>query len=226
MPVKKYPYQNLSLKDIKGEEWKDIPGFEDYYQVSNYGRIKGLDRWVERQSIKRNLHLPEHILKQTIFKTLNPYTKQRYKRLRTSLYRNGQIKNIRPGRLVYYCFVEKFDLEEPTLVITPKNGDHLNTKYSNLLLVKKTEVQERTYKEGLKKRPFKKISQYDTNGHLIKTYNSIIDAGAETGFSLSRLSQAANGHLRHCGGWLWKFGTRKKIKAAVKLPYKHARRKT
>ena len=41
-----YPYQNLSLKDMKGEEWKNIPGFEDEYQLSNYGRLKSQDRWV------------------------------------------------------------------------------------------------------------------------------------------------------------------------------------
>ena len=72
----KYPYQNLSLKDIKGEQWEDIPGFEDYYQVSNYGRFKGLDRWIERKSIKGDLHLPEQILKQTKSKAFNPYTKR------------------------------------------------------------------------------------------------------------------------------------------------------
>lgn len=43
-----YPYQNTSLKNIKGERWKDIPGFEGEYQLSNYGRLKSLDRWVDR----------------------------------------------------------------------------------------------------------------------------------------------------------------------------------
>ena len=29
---------------IKIEEWKDIQGFEGWYQISNYGNIKSLDR--------------------------------------------------------------------------------------------------------------------------------------------------------------------------------------
>lgn len=28
------------------EEWKDIKGYEEYYQVSNLGRVRSLDRLV------------------------------------------------------------------------------------------------------------------------------------------------------------------------------------
>jgi hypothetical protein len=38
------PYQNLSLDDMQGEIWKDIQGYDGYYQVSNFGRIKSLSR--------------------------------------------------------------------------------------------------------------------------------------------------------------------------------------
>lgn len=41
--MKKYPYQNLILKNIKGERWKDIPGLEMYFKVSTYGRVKRLE---------------------------------------------------------------------------------------------------------------------------------------------------------------------------------------
>lgn len=29
------------------EQWKDIKGFEDFYQISNYGRIRSKDRIVK-----------------------------------------------------------------------------------------------------------------------------------------------------------------------------------
>ena len=29
------------------EEWKDIDGYEGYYQVSNFGRVRSLDRYVK-----------------------------------------------------------------------------------------------------------------------------------------------------------------------------------
>ena len=38
------PYKNLSLEDMPGEVWKDIPGWEGYYQISNLGRAKSCKR--------------------------------------------------------------------------------------------------------------------------------------------------------------------------------------
>lgn len=34
----------LSLGNLEGESWKDIKNYEGFYQVSNYGRIKSLQR--------------------------------------------------------------------------------------------------------------------------------------------------------------------------------------
>lgn len=34
----------LSLENLEGEEWRDVVGYENYYQISNYGRLKALDR--------------------------------------------------------------------------------------------------------------------------------------------------------------------------------------
>lgn len=33
-------YKNLSLENIEGEEWRDVEGYEQFYQASNMGRIK------------------------------------------------------------------------------------------------------------------------------------------------------------------------------------------
>lgn len=43
------------------EIWKDIPGYEGLYQVSNFGRIKGLPRYVSND--KGQILLKERILK-------------------------------------------------------------------------------------------------------------------------------------------------------------------
>ena len=41
-------HENLSLANLPNEIWKDIPDYEGYYQVSNYGRVKSLERKVKR----------------------------------------------------------------------------------------------------------------------------------------------------------------------------------
>ena len=43
----------LSLENFDGEVWKDIFNYEGWYQVSNMGRIKSIDRWVIFNSDKR-----------------------------------------------------------------------------------------------------------------------------------------------------------------------------
>ena len=32
------------LKDLEGEKWQDIAGYENYYQISSFGRVKSLER--------------------------------------------------------------------------------------------------------------------------------------------------------------------------------------
>lgn len=36
---------HLDLSPMSGEEWRDVPGFDGYYQVSNMGRVKSVDRF-------------------------------------------------------------------------------------------------------------------------------------------------------------------------------------
>ena len=40
MSQKVYPYQNISLENLEGEVWEDVPGLERYFLISNFGRIK------------------------------------------------------------------------------------------------------------------------------------------------------------------------------------------
>ena len=43
-------WKNTTDLDLEGEVWKDIPGFENLYQASNLGRIRGLDRKIKCNS--------------------------------------------------------------------------------------------------------------------------------------------------------------------------------
>lgn len=205
------PYTNLQLKDMPGEKWKPLPGLEDYYEVSNLGRVKRIERWVERKATKSDMLLKERILGLTKDRSVNPYTRKISYRLAASLCVNWKKYQVTVARMVYYLFVRKFDLEDPTLVIMAKDGENLNAQHTNLKLVKKGMVQELVYRNQKKRRPFKKVSQYDEQGRLIKTYPSLLAAEKELGLNRNTISLAANGALRYCFGYVWKFGERKKI---------------
>ncbi len=59
-------YKILSLEDIDGEIWKDVVGFGGYYQVSNFGRVKSLEREVWNKGKNRYNTRACRILKQGI----------------------------------------------------------------------------------------------------------------------------------------------------------------
>ena len=48
---------------MENEIFKDIPGFEGYYQVSNLGNVKSLERIAIRQPARGNYLVKERILK-------------------------------------------------------------------------------------------------------------------------------------------------------------------
>jgi hypothetical protein len=55
------PYLNLSLVNLPHEEWRDCIGYDGYYSVSNYGRIRSEERYCTKGYI-----IKTKILKQTI----------------------------------------------------------------------------------------------------------------------------------------------------------------
>jgi len=42
-------WQNIDINDLEGEIWKEIKDYEDFYKISNFGRVKRLQKYVERQ---------------------------------------------------------------------------------------------------------------------------------------------------------------------------------
>lgn len=107
------PYQNLSLEDMPGEVWKDIPGWEGCYQVSNMGRAKSLDREIVDSAGHHHCRY-SRILKQTL-------QRRKYKMLVLPLYRTGSHKKAQliVARCVAKAFIENPD-NKPCV-------DHINT---------------------------------------------------------------------------------------------------
>ncbi|WP_344830701.1 NUMOD4 domain-containing protein [Chryseobacterium ginsenosidimutans] len=120
----------LSLKDLPCEEWKLIEGFENY-AISNYGRIKSLERWVTNPKGGEQKIL-DRIMKPQAFRYFNKHLKAHFYNVRCNLCVEGKTYGRSVARLVYYHFVEKFDMEDLSFRISFKDENRFNVHFSNL----------------------------------------------------------------------------------------------
>lgn len=225
MASKEYPHDDLILHNIRGEKWKDIPGLEGYFQISNCGRIKRLE--YETQYRNGAIYIkPEKIIKPNLVKQSNRYKKD------CTLFLTGRVTlagirhNFMLSRLVYYCFVQRFDLADHTTVIQFKDDDHFNIRPSNLKKVTLSEKQRAIFmkdraispllklsaakrqeiRKKIVKTKSKKVTQYRSDGKKIRTFSSMAQAQRKTGIFSSSIGQAALKHKVTAGGYFWRFG--------------------
>lgn len=85
---------------MKDEIWKDIEGYEGYYQVSNTGKIKSVERMVDHPRYPSGVRLKERYL------VVSRYNK---KYAQVVLCKNGGTKTFRVCRLVAAAFVPNPD---------------------------------------------------------------------------------------------------------------------
>lgn len=97
------------------EIWRDVRGYEGFYQVSNKGRVKSLDRYAKNHSTLQ--FRPERILKQNIEKV------GRSKRCSVVLSKNSKTKVMKVHRLVAEAFIPNPE-NKPQI-------DHIDTNMSN-----------------------------------------------------------------------------------------------
>jgi hypothetical protein len=222
----KYSYQNRSLKNIKGEKWEDIPGLDGYYCVSNFGRVKRQ----RRESVNSAGILKvykEMIIAPRIMRTPNNYVSDLTYQLGCNVTVEGKQYCMSIRRLVYYCFVTHFNLNDEAILIVSKNGNGLDIRPKNLLAVNRKEFvariieQKRTIPEfrvkeihkigalAAKKVTSKQVTQYDKKGRKIKTYPSAMEAYRQTGISNSSIANAATGFEPTAHGYFWAYGNSK-----------------
>jgi len=122
---------DLSLKSRSGERWKDIPGYEGLYMISNMGRVKALKKV---SSGKAQHWYPEKIKCLTIEVHTEKPGKIRSSAPFVTLSKEHKKKIVQVARWVYYLFVEPFAIENSTMRIYCKDGNTLDVNYKNLEL--------------------------------------------------------------------------------------------
>ena len=122
---------------LENEIWRDIKGYEGLYQVSNYGRVKSIER--KRWNRFDYIATPERILKARV-------DKKGY--IKYALYKNGKQKNINGHKLVIQAFIKNV-YNKPQ--INHKDGNKLNNKLNNLEYCTNRENQIHALEHGLTK---------------------------------------------------------------------------
>lgn len=170
------------MLDTNNEIWKDVPGYEGYYQVSNLGNVKSLMRpgaWRERILIPC-----EYKEKGYLYVNLNkPGSKPKKHKIH---------------RLVAKAFLENsFNYPE----VNHKDGDKKNNTVSNLEWC--TGIYNKrhlVYSLGISRIPAVPVRITFENGET-KQFRSVREAERETGIDSRRISKTLNNQIKKSYGF-------------------------
>ena len=115
-------YKNLELNNLEGEEWRDIPGYEGSYMVSNLGRVKSLRRMVKGHKKQGGRIQHERILKASLCG--GGY-------LFVNLRKNNKNRVFKIHQLLMICF-KGFRVDGYKLVVDHINNIRTDNRLENL----------------------------------------------------------------------------------------------
>ena len=184
----------LDLKPLKNEIWKDVIGWEKFYQISNYGRIKNKGFKILRKNGR------QQTFKEKIYKATKDASG--YYGIRSTEKNNGNRTTLRIHRLVAKCFLDN-----------PNNYNYINhidcNKENNMFYNLEWCTNEynikQAWRDGLCDKQKKKINQYDLNGNFIRSYESAREAERLGGFRNQNIAFCCKGKQKTHYGYTWKY---------------------
>ncbi|AZA88147.1 hypothetical protein EG349_15770 [Chryseobacterium shandongense] len=194
---------NLSLKDLPHEQWERIEGFENY-AISNYGRVKSLERMVPSPHGGEQ-KLRDKIIRPQVFRYFNKHLKAYFYNVRCNLCLEGKVYGRSTARLVYYHFVEKFDMDDLSFRISFKDENRFNVHFSNLGKITAIELRNKVLNTGRgKKGNYQQaVSQYTVNGDFVASYENIYEAGNKLGIHHTYILAVINKKRTTAGTFRW-----------------------
>lgn len=186
------------------EKFKEIPGYEGLYQVSDYGAVRSLKFGKVRYL--RNTKQPNG-----------------YERIRLSRY--GKPKNLFVHRLVYETFVgeipEGYEIDHVNAirddnrlsnirVVTHKENQANPISVENRREGVKRRSQDPKWREAVReavrKSNSKPILQLEkAAGEVIREWECAADVERELGIDFRSISECCRGNCNSAGGFNWKF---------------------
>ncbi|QKF94359.1 HNH endonuclease with NUMOD4 motif and intron encoded nuclease repeat [Fadolivirus algeromassiliense] len=177
-------FRDIQIND--NIDWKDVNGYEQYYCISDIGKI-----------INKNTN-----------QILSTYISGRgYPAV--SLTKNGKKKNIYVHKLVAEHFVPNSNPKENTIVDHIDNNK-LNYHYINLRWVTPQQNSKLYYDNFKQKR---KIIQFDLNNNFVKEWNNIGEIiKCHSNYNRSYILQCCTGLCQSAYKYLWKYEKENEIK--------------
>lgn len=179
------------------ELWKPVYGYEEFYEVSNFGRVRSKARYVNGN---RGTYLKDgRILKQL---------ERRHGYLAVFLYGETGRKQVSVHRLVAEAFCERKDGQNE---VNHLDEDKQNNCYTNLEWCNRSE--NCSYGEKLAKsrelwrnnNRSRAVRQLTLSGEFVREYPSMHEAKRQTGFAEGNIHKAINGVYSHAYGYRWEY---------------------
>jgi len=162
------------------EIWRDVLGYERYYEVSNIGRVRNK---ITGNVLKNNLRKNGYLSVDLAY---------------------GNKRTFSVHRLVAQAFLKNLD-ELPC--VNHKNENKMDNRAVNLEWC--THKYNANYGLGSKARN-SPIVQLDTSGNLVGAWESIKLAEERTGIRYQNISAVCRGVNHTAGGFTWRYDRRSK----------------
>lgn len=208
------------MSDIQEEIWKDIIGFEGLYQVSNLGRVRGVERCINWRGSKK-------IIKGCIKAQI--YDKRGYPKV--GLSKDGKYEVLLVHRLVAKAFIPIPDelkqyIGTRNLQVNHKDEVKTNNCVYNLewctneynyhygTRIERVREKNKISQKNHPKKS-KRINQFSLDNKFIKTWPSIKEC-ERNGYNRGNISTCLNGgyfdkrrkkfvNITQANGFIWKY---------------------
>lgn len=193
------------------EIWKYIVGYEGFYEVSSFGRVRSLPRLVYSCSLDGMRILSGRLKKQRRIKTEKSIHKGVYVRMAVDLSDGiGGSKTFFVNKLVATAFIPN-PKNKPSVMY--KDFDTTNNFVDNLRWGTIGEILQYASKNGKytvsgkNHGNSKKVKQFYRNGKYKRTFHCISEASQITGIGRGSIHDVLAGRGGHkaAGGFIWEY---------------------